>query len=239
MLEGPAECAFRPAQPLAPQALAVPNRLFPHLRVARPRNPLARAGGHTARQVEVLRQRDCSPAAHSRQQLAPDHDPVAAELRAAAHRPAAPIQLTVEGLLVRLGAGQPAALRVYDPPPGRDRIGPGGEVPGGTAQEEWLDPRVGVQNQDHIAPAHFRLSRGQRRPLTVGKPISVTPYDSRHVRDAASPRRRRDGLTAAVDRAVVDDDQLEVRLPCSRPIVLPGHIPDEPQQHLGFVASAH
>ena len=104
-------------------------------------------GRDPAGEVEILGQRRRPPAADRFEQVTPDRDPVAAELGAAAHRPAAALQLPVEGLLVGLELASAETIRIQDPAPRRDRRRAGRDVAGQHAQEAWPDPGVRVEHR--------------------------------------------------------------------------------------------
>ena len=239
MLEGAPEAPLGPAQALPPEPAETPDRFLPHFRVECPRNSLAGQRSHATREVDVLGQRRRPPASRRGQQLPPDHDPVAAELGAAAHRPATSVQLAVHVLLVRLSARQPAGVGVEDLAPGGHRVRAGREIACGTAQKAGLDPRVGIENQDHISTADIGLGSRQGGAFPVWQAVAFSPDHACDPLYPEFPSCRRDDLAAAVDRAIVHDDQLEERLPSSRPIALAGHVAHESWQHFGFVTRAN
>ena len=237
MLEGSPEGTLRPTKPLRPQAVGRPDGLFPHLDIQGPRDALAGHGRNPARKIDVLGQGRCSPAAGEGEQLAPNHDAVAAELGAATHCPAAAVQLPVERLLVGLGPGQPAAVRVEDPAPGRHRVGASCEVSGCTPQKPRLYASVGVKNENDIAPAYLRLSGRQGRSLTVRQALSTAPDNARDVGNAVRQGRFPGLLGCAISGAVIHHDQLEEWRVVLRTVILAADVAHESPEHSGFVAS--
>src|SRR5439155_22545341 len=102
VLERPSDRSLGPAVPLAQEVVDRADGLLPDLRIDRPRDPGAGRRRDAAREVEVFGEGAGTPAAGSLEELAAHDDAVAAELRAAAQRPAAALELAVERLLVCL-----------------------------------------------------------------------------------------------------------------------------------------
>ena len=87
VLEDAPQRALRPARPLAPEARRAREPAPPRPPRPRPRRPAPRPRRRSGSTGPCPRSGRRAPAADRRQELAADHDPVAAELRAAAHAP--------------------------------------------------------------------------------------------------------------------------------------------------------
>ena len=184
MLEGASHGSLGPAQPLAPEGGPRKDRLLPDLGVDCPGDGDPRLGRDPARQVQVLGQGFGSPAADPCQQVAADDDPVAPEFAQATERPAASLQLAVQRLLVGLGTGQVRGVRVEDPPSGGHRRSTRLDVAHHRPQERRLDPGIGIEDDDDIAPTVLRRDGGERRSLAVGQLVPFTPHDPDEPGDA-------------------------------------------------------
>ena len=227
VLEDPSDPALGPADALAPQPVDRPDRLLPDDGVDRPGDGHPAGGRQAAREVEVLGQRRGTPATDRGQEITPDDDPVAAELRATAERPAPTLDLAVERLLVGLRAGQPRRVGVEDPPAGGDRPGTRPVIARQPTQEVGPDPGIRIEDDDHVTLACLGLDGGQRRTLAVEQLGAVAPDDASDRSDARCLSHRPGHLAGVIDRPVVDDDKLEPRRPFGGPMVLRGDVSDE------------
>src|SRR5204862_7427642 len=125
VLQDAPDRSLRPADALPPQRGEYIDWLFPDLRVDRPRDPDAVRRGQPAGEIEVLGQRLGPPSTDPDQQLSPNDDSVAAELRASAERPSPALDLTVGELLIRLRTGQARRPRLEHPAANGHRPGTG------------------------------------------------------------------------------------------------------------------